>query len=167
MVGREGLTRAVLLRIVAEHGGEDPVSHLTTGNLAFRYPSRELPTFRRAVEDEIEAILGRREELYIRSVAKLKRMIDSDPFADAPFDNIQERCVSFARKKFPAVRLPVFSRRKDHAVFRFEGMQAYSVTRLVDGRTSGPGGTVERLLHGRVTTRSWNTVTKIVRKELA
>ena len=52
-------------------------------------------------------------------------------------------------------------------ILEVDDREVYSITVLVDGRTKAPGGHVERLVSSPVTTRSWNTVRRVVTKELA
>ena len=114
------------------------------------------------VEDGIELIIGRREPLYVRSISYLGDLVDSDPFAAAPYPDPSERTVSFLLR--PAdVDLPFESRRGDVSVFAGTGRELFAVNRMVDGRTSGAGGMIERQLGQSVTTRGWNTVLRVVR----
>lgn len=167
MIGREGLTRAVLLEIFGSHGASDPVSYISTGNVGFGLSDGDMPAFTAAVEGSIEAVLGRHEPVYVRDVRWLAGRVAERPFDSAPFDDPHERILSLAPappSKRPA--LPFVSARGDFAVFRIDDTEAYSVSRLVEGTTRSPGGVVERLFGRPVTSRSWNTIERVVGKEL-
>lgn len=168
MIGREGLTRAVLLEIFRRNGAEDPVSYISTGNVGFGLPAREVPALSADVERSLEAVIGRQEPVFVRSLGWLADRVDERPFDGAPFENPHERIVSLAPGPPPVVpELPLISERGDFAVFRIDGTEVYSVSRLVDGTTRSPGGVVERLCGRPITSRSWNTIERVVAKELA
>jgi uncharacterized protein (DUF1697 family) len=163
MVGRQGLTRDTLLGVFCDAGADEPVSHLTTGNVSFGCvgSSRAL---QKAVEQGIAGVLGRREPVFIRSIATLRRAIAQDPFADPPFADVYERCVTFTDVSATSLVLPMTTPRRDAMVFAAGAREVFSVTRQVDGRPGNPVRLIERALGRPVTTRNWNTIERIVRK---
>jgi uncharacterized protein (DUF1697 family) len=163
MVGRQGLTRDVLLRAFRDAGADEPVSHLATGNVSFGYAGSTV-ALQRSLEEAIASIVGHREPVFVRSVAALRREIAKDPFADPPFDDVYERCVSFIDVSAKALALPMTSPRGDAVVFAARSREVFSVTRKVDGRPGSPMLLIERALGRRVSTRNWNTIERIVRK---
>jgi uncharacterized protein (DUF1697 family) len=167
MLGREGLHRTVLLERLAALGAGRPVSFFTTGNVAFDIDLSDLPAFVSSLEVELAGIIGRHEPVYTRSLSALRRIVQSTPFDDTPFgDKVVQRVISFAREPIVApASMPVYSRRRDACIHRIEGMEAYGVARLVNGRASGPGGLAEHVIGSKITTRSWGTVCKIVARE--
>jgi uncharacterized protein (DUF1697 family) len=166
MVGRYGLTAEVLRQIVVDAGGRQPRSHLATGNLAFTASPECLVEFRQLVEASIASVLGRREEVFIRSVAALVSAVESDPFGGMVSGGVHERCVSFLPPgSVVGLSLPVRTPRGDAVLFAVRGDEVFSVTRLVAGRPGQPGTYLEAALGLRVTTRNWNTVERIARME--
>src|ERR1700722_16254740 len=126
MVGRQGLTRDVLLRIFLDAGADEPVSHLATGNVSFglaEHP-RRLQT---AVEQGIERVTGHREPVFIRTIAELRRQIARRPLADPPIDDVYERCVTFTAHPVKGLTLPMTNGRGDAVVFAVNGREIYSV----------------------------------------
>lgn len=166
MVGRQGLTRDALLRVFVDAGADEPVSHLTTGNVSFGYDG-STRGFQRDVEAGIANILGRREPVFIRSIAALRRAVAKNPFADPPFADVFERCVSFTDVSAKSLELPMTTPRGDAVVFAADARAVFSVTRQVDGRPGNPVRLIERALGRPVTTRNWNTVERILRKHAA
>jgi uncharacterized protein (DUF1697 family) len=163
MVGRQGLTRDVLLRIFLDAGAHEPVSHLATGNVSFdlaEHP-RQLQA---AVEQGIERVTGHGEPVFIRTIAELRRQIARDPFADPPIDDVYERCVTFTAQPVKRLTLPMTNPRGDAVVFAVNGREVYSVTRLLNGRAGTPSKLLERALGRPFSNRNWNTVERIVRK---
>ena len=166
MVGRNGLTADVLCQMVAAAGGLEPRSHLATGNLTFTASASSLLSIATGIEDSIEAVLGRREDVLVRPVEALATAVRSDPFAAIVDDHVYERCVSFLPDGPPVdLRLPIETRRGDSVLFGRLSADVLSITRLVGGRPGQPGKYLETTTGLRVTTRNWNTIERIVRLE--
>jgi uncharacterized protein (DUF1697 family) len=167
MVGRNGLSAEVLRELVAEAGGHDPRSHLATGNLTFSASPELLELIRAGIEKSLESVLGRREEVFIRSVASLASAVRSDPFAEMMADDVYERCVTFVPTEPPvSLSLPMQAPRGDVVLFDCRAGGVLSITRLIGGRPGQPGRFLESTLGLRVTTRNWNTIERIVRLEV-
>jgi uncharacterized protein (DUF1697 family) len=162
MVGREGLTSDVLVRIFATSGATDPVSHLATGNVTFRHVGNPTDLLER-IEHALAQVIGRNEPVFIRSVDHLHELVASEPFLNPPFQDVHERCVSFTAEPVVGLHLPLATRRGDAVAFDSRAADIFSVTRLVGGRPGTMGGMLERALAQPVTTRNWNTIERLVR----
>ena len=166
MVGRNGLTADVLCQIVATSGGLEPRSHLATGNLTFTASASSLVSIATGIEDSIQAVLGRREDVLVRQVDVLAAAVRSDPFAAIMDDDVYERCVTFLPDGPPVdLPLPIESRRRDTVLFGRLSADVLSITRMVGGRPGQPGKYLETTTGLRVTTRNWNTIERIVKLE--
>lgn len=167
MVGRQGLTRDVLITAFLDAGAEQPTSHLTTGNVAFTSTGSP-EAIGRQVQDALAQVLGRSEPVFLRSVETLRRQMAAHPFSQSPFADVHERCVSFTTSPIDGLDLPLTTARGDAVAFdvdRITGAaDVYSVTRLVGGRPGTIGGVLERTLGRPVTTRNWNTIERITAK---
>jgi uncharacterized protein (DUF1697 family) len=163
MVGREGLTADVLVRIFAEAGAQDPKSHLATGNVTF-IGSDTMSGFVQRVERAISGVIGRPEPVFVRSIDELREQVENDPFRNPLFLDVHERCVSFTKEAVVGLALPVGTPRGDATAFAVRHSDIYSVTRLVGGRPGTMGKILERTLGRPVTTRNWNTIELIVRR---
>src|SRR5687768_9249163 len=86
MLGREGLHRDVLLRLVDAAGGRSAASHLTTGNLTFDTAPSRLDAVVRRLEDGIAGVIGRHEPVVVREAAWFRDLVAGDPFAAYPVD---------------------------------------------------------------------------------
>jgi len=75
-----------------------------------------------------------------------------------------ERLVTFFRNQIPDLALPIRGPSDQFVVFGRSRRELYSVTQVVDGRSTAPGGRIERETGERVTTRSWTTVARIIDK---
>jgi len=165
MVGRAGLTRAVLAGAFGDCGASFAESFLATGNIIFdpgALPAREVAecVARRLRED-----LGLREPFFVRSLGDLDALQAARPFSAAPGGDVHERTVSFFDELArPLPPLPIRSKRGDCEVFLLGEREAYGVTWFIDGRTGNPGKLVEDLGSTLVTTRNWRTIERLVRR---
>ena len=162
MIGRDGLTREVLVKAVDDAGGLDPRSYLSTGNVSFTAPAKTLPALERRLETSITAIRGQNEPIFIRSIAYLTELADGVWFPDTI--DVHERCVTFLPPHSHwTSTLPVSSRRGDVTLVATTGSEVFSVTRLVGGRPGTAGPMIEKDLGAAVTTRNWNTISRILK----
>jgi uncharacterized protein (DUF1697 family) len=166
MIGREGLLQKTLINIFEMVGCENVKSYLSTGNVSFNYFGNNIQLLTTNIESEIKKIIGRNEDVFIRDLAYLKTIKVNNYFlGKTTLENIHERYITFAANKIKySFLLPLYSKRKDVEVFKILDSEAYSVTRMIDGRTSSAGKIIEKELDIRVTTRNWNTINKIIDK---
>lgn len=163
MHGRNGLHRATLLDLFAAAGAVDATSHLTTGNVSFRARPSALPRMVPELEGRLEAVVGRRTEVFVRSVDELVALADLEPFDAPPLTGDRECIVSFFADPVPLVELPIWSPRRDFVVYAAGPRELFSVAvKYPDGTSRGSGGMVERATGRRVTSRAWSTVQRIV-----
>jgi uncharacterized protein (DUF1697 family) len=121
---------------------------------------------RAGIEDSIESVLGRREDVFVRSVASLTSAVRSDPFAEMMADDVYERCVTFLPAQPPmSLPLPMQTPRGDLVLFAYRAGGVLSITRRISSRPGQPGRFLESTTGTRVTTRNWNTIERIVRLE--
>lgn len=163
MIGREGLHRVVLLDLAERAGGGNPVSYISTGNLTVDLDRRDVDRWRAEVEDGIEDVIGRRAEVFVRSIAHLTELAESDPFAASPITDPAERVVSFLSEPLPPDAGPFADAAKGVHVFDVRPTEVFSVNEPVRGRVTGPGGLIEKTLGQRITTRAWGTIDRILR----
>ena len=162
MVGRDGLVRSRLIQAFEQAGAADVRSHLTTGNVSFVCEADAVTEITSGARDEIEATVGRTTELYVRSLAELTAMAESQPFARAPLEGPVDRSVSFVGEPVPDIELPIESAAGDVIVFAAGVAELWSVSKIESGIARGPGGLIEAATRRRVTTRAWRTVTRIL-----
>lgn len=166
MIGREGLHRVVLLDAVVAAGGVDPVSYISTGNVSFDLEPHGVDGFRDDLEERIEAVIGRHEPVFVRTLDELATLHRRNHFAEEPFDDVVERVVTFCPDSVEGrFDLPLILDKGRIAIFAAAGNELFSVNRLVAGRTRAPGGLIEKMLGAKVTTRAISTVERIVAKD--
>jgi uncharacterized protein (DUF1697 family) len=134
---------------------------LSSGNVVFSAPAAPEAALERKAEAAMRKRLGRAFPTIVRSVDTLRRMIASDPYADVDLEPGAKRVVTFLRGNPKArPRLPIdldgarILRRKRGEIF-----SAY---------VPSPRGPVfmtliEDTFGKEVTTRTWETVTKVAK----
>ena len=165
MVGREGLHREVILDIFRQAGAENPTSHLATGNVAFDLPERGIPGMAAKVDQAMTEIVGRKIEIFVRSIDELAA-VDADAiYATSPFEP-RDRLVTYfhAAPDLGETKVPGLIQNGRTAVLEIDGRDVYCVARELDGQIGAPGGILEKLSGQRVTTRAWATVEKVLAK---
>lgn len=166
MIGREGLDRQVLLGMFERAGAEDPVSYLATGNVSFAVEPGQVDRVVETVEADLEALLDRPTPLFVRTLVELVDLVDGDPFAGAPFDDVYARLVTFFADQVPgSLVLPMRAANGDWEVFAAGPGEVFSVTRAwPDRQPQDPGGVIQRTAGEPVTTRALGTIERIVAK---
>jgi len=101
----------------------------------------------------------------IRSIEYLAELVTLNPFADIEPGTVYACCASFLHPVDSLrARLPLESKRRDVKVLRWTDSEALSVSLKVGNTPGSPNAFLEKLLGIPVTTRSWNTIVRLVRK---
>lgn len=165
MIGREGFDRPVVLDLFRAAGAANPVSYIATGNVSFEAEVGDVATIVATVEAGLEAIAQRPKPLFVRTLDELVELLESDPFADAPFGGSQAGEVLFFRDRTPNLALPIESPHGTCSVFATSDREAFAVSRSFGGHPAvAAGGRLERLTGQPVTARAWSTLELIARK---
>lgn len=100
MVGREGLTKDVLVQAALAAGGGDVRSVLGTGNVVFTAPAREARDIVEVLERTLAEVLCRPTMVALRSERELGELLRVDRFADVDQQSLQCE-VTFLRHEAP------------------------------------------------------------------
>jgi uncharacterized protein (DUF1697 family) len=146
-------------------GADDASSFLSNGTVVFTAGSHSkavkiLTLARKALQDEC----GLKEPAYVRSLAALAELAALDPFAAIVPEQVYERCVSFLHADNVAPAAPLESRRRDVEILHFTAAEAFSVSRKIGNSPGSPNAFLEQLLGLPATTRSWNTLLRLLQK---
>lgn len=164
MLGRQGLTRSLLLSSFSKHGALQVVSHFAKGNVSFELDALEVDAFKHKVEFELAGILNRHEPVFIRSLQALKMINFKEVFY--PYEaagDIYEKCITFLDAE-PVLSLPAVKKNKDVEVFARLHNELFSITRLVNNGPGGPNKFIEVGVGHAASTRNINTVSRILQK---
>lgn len=149
-----------------EAGAHEAASFLTNGTLVFAAGARASPQrLLQRASKLLEASCGLVEPGFARSLPELTRLLATEPFAAVDRSAVYECCVSFLHPdaQLPGT-LPLRSSRGDVEVLRFTQGEALSLSRKIGKSPGSPNAFLEKLLGLPATTRSWNTVIRLVGK---
>jgi uncharacterized protein (DUF1697 family) len=161
MIGREGLHRAVLLRLIEEAGGNDGRSHLATGNVTFTANVRDIATVVRRLEQGIESVIGRHEPVITRRFSWLQEFVSADLFGGYE-DGQWELLVAL----LPADAAPLDPARLDEpgrtVILQVREHELIGA-RPIDQKAPHVNGLAQRAAGIKTTSRGWSTLQRISR----
>jgi len=142
-------------------GYADVTTYIQTGNVLFSTGSRSESALAAAIEQRLAEDFGDSPAVLLRSVADLRRVGTSSPYAKAGADKARHHVTFLAtvpsKAALDALRLPPSGR--DELVV--DGKEIYVHTPDGYADTKYTGTFLERRLGVVSTTRNWNTVTKL------
>jgi uncharacterized protein (DUF1697 family) len=149
-----------LKRAFESAGFTDVKTLLSSGNVVFGARAGSLASLERKIEDTLHKELDRSFLTIVRSIDSLRDLLASDPYGEARLKPGAKRVVTFLRKPPAALKLPI---EKDGArVLLLQDNNLFSVY------VPGPKGPtfmtlIEKASGKEQTTRTWQTIEKVVR----
>ncbi len=151
-----------LKKCLEKAGFTNVVTVLSSGNVVFDARSGSIATLEKKVEAAIAADMKRAFPTLVRSLDDLTALLESDPYRGVRLAPGSKRVVTFLRRApKPAPKLPI---ELDGAkIVRLKGTEVFSAY------VTGPKGPVfmtllEKTFGKDITTRTWETVTKLTKK---
>jgi uncharacterized protein (DUF1697 family) len=142
-------------------GYTDVTTYIQTGNVLFTTSSRSEASIASSIEQRLAEDFGDSPAVLVRSVADLRRVEASSPYAKAGANPARHHVTFLAtapsKAALDALRLPQSGR--DELVV--DGKEVYVYTPDGYGNSKYTGSFLERRLGVVSTTRNWNTVTKL------
>jgi uncharacterized protein (DUF1697 family) len=134
---------------------------LASGNVVFSGPRASETTVARKVEAAIEKHMAKKFPTIVRTIEDLEKLLEQDPFSKYRVSPKAKRVVTFLRSK-PETNLALPIERDGARILALHGLE------LLSAYEQSPKGPVfmtliERAYGKDVTTRTWETVQKIVR----
>ena len=107
---------------------------------------------------------GLKEPGFLRELAALRELVDSEPFRGVDLSTVYGCCVTFVDPKADLSRLPAGLPGGEVEVIRAAGGEVMCVARQLPHKKSAgsPNAFVEKALGLPATTRIWNTVVRLV-----
>ncbi len=138
---------------------------ISTGNVLFESPSRSVKTLEATIEDAIQEQLGFTSTTIIRSHQQLNRLVDDKPFGrikDTPTTRLN---VTFLKEKQETdLRFPYRAKQRGYSVIGMNSREVFSVVDLTGGTTPDLMAWLEKHFGKRITTRTWKTVGRILKR---
>lgn len=116
---------------------------ISSGNVIFESNSKSVPTLELKIEKELNKSLGIKSPAYIRSREGLERLIKKNPFKGLEHGSKTYLIVSFLKKK---------------------PREIFNALDATDPKTPNFMASLDRKFNKEVTTRTWKTVERIVKK---
>jgi uncharacterized protein (DUF1697 family) len=134
---------------------------ISSGNAVFRARSASASAIERKCEDATEKHMGRRFLTIVRAVEDLEELLGRDPFAKFTLPANAKRNVTFLREP-PAKKPKLPVSMEGGEILALKGREAflYYVPGLADPSFMT---TIEKTFGKSVTTRTWDTVGRIVK----
>lgn len=142
-------------------GFGDVKTLLSSGNVVFSARKATDVAIERKVEAAIEKHVGKRFGAIVRSIEDLERLLEADPFAAFRLPGASKRVVTFLRAA-PKDKLSLPIERDGARILKLHGRELLSAYVVSD---KGPVfmTIIEKACGKDITTRTWETVRKVVR----
>jgi uncharacterized protein (DUF1697 family) len=155
------------LRGVFEGLGYERVgSVLASGNIVFDTEESDVPALEQRIEEALTSDLGITSRTIIRSHDELRALLDSDPFPGLTHGSGTYLTATFLKRAHPDLGLPE-SPDQTTRIVRYDrpARVVLAITdNTVPGQTPSFMSWLERTCGKDITTRSWLTVQRVVRK---
>lgn len=157
--------RNVRLREVCADLGYDNVKTVvSSGNVLFETDSQDGPAIEIALESAWPERLGFESTTIVRTRADLGRLVAMRPFADLQHGPASYLLVTFAKSSLnPEFTLPHQPEGKDYQIVKATERELFSVTDTTTSRTPDVMSWLEGAFGKEITSRTWLTVTRIVK----
>lgn len=147
-------------------GLENVASVLASGNIVFRTAETDVPALEERIQRALSAELGIPGGTILRELTELRALLDSDPFPGLTHGPGTYLTVTFLKTRPPEVPLP----EQPDPLTRVVGYdpRAGALLAVIDnsepGRTANFMSWLDRTYGKDITTRTWLTVQRIVKK---
>lgn len=142
---------------------EDVQTHLQSGNVVFRAREKNPAKISKQIQDAIERKAGFRPQVILRTIPELRDAIGRNPFANRRGLEPSKLAVTFFAE-IPAkeAREKVLGLKSDPEEIRIDGLEMYTYFPNGMARPTISWSAIERMLKIPLTSRNWNTVTKLL-----
>jgi uncharacterized protein (DUF1697 family) len=152
-----------LREVCQKLGFENVQTVISSGNVLFESPSRDVKALEAAIEEAIQSQLGFTSTTIIRSHYQLRRLVGSNPFGDIEDTPTTRLNVTFLKEKRRTnLQFPYHAEKKGYTVVGRRGGEVFSVVDLTGATTPDLMAWLEKQFGKAITTRTWKTVGKVL-----
>jgi len=158
---------AKLAEAFAACGFTNVTSFLTSGNVLFESDITDVAQLEQMAEEALPRLLGFEREVIIRSQADLQKIVDTAPFGDLRHENAGKTYLTVTFFKQPSKDLPQLPFQPEGKSFQLLTSVNGALCCVVDlstGKTPDLMQYLERQFGKSITTRTYNTVTRMLAK---
>jgi uncharacterized protein (DUF1697 family) len=151
--------------VFAQLGFAKVATVISSGNVLFESPSTDMPALEAAIEQALPEQLGFTSTTIIRSREQLLRLAERQPFAEYEQSQRSYLTVTFLKHK-PQGTLTL-PRWPSDASYKLLGVYDGAICSVVDltaAKTPDLMRRLEKEFGKEITTRTWQTVTRILKK---
>ncbi len=155
-----------LRKAFEELGFQGVKTILVSGNILFSAQEKNVGALAETIRKKLAKTFGYDIEVMIRTVEQVRALADSDPFEGVAVTPLTRLYVTFLPEKAPTgLKAPYRSPEGDFQVLRVSKSEVCSTLVLSPKRgTTDLMNFIEKNVCQNVTTRSWNTIVKILKK---
>jgi uncharacterized protein (DUF1697 family) len=138
---------------------------ISSGNVLFESPSKNIERLEAMIEKALPARLGFTATTIVRSRESLQALVDRNPFKRLKHTPKSQLNVTFL--KFPPrtkLKFPHQPENKTYKLLSFYDGAICSVIDLTGAKTPDLMGFLEKQFSKQITTRTWKTIARILKK---
>lgn len=138
---------------------------ISSGNVLFETDSSEVRAMESTIEEALPQQLGFASTTIIRSRAEIQALVAQDPFRGVDHSDKTNLNVTFLKRRPRTVRtFPYRPRDRAYTILGIYGREVCSVIDLTSAKTPDLMGWMEKEFGREVTTRTFKTVQRILRR---
>jgi uncharacterized protein (DUF1697 family) len=156
-----------LASVFTSIGCTDARPFLASGNVTFESDITVPAKLEAMAEEALPRLLGFSRDVFIRSEADLQKVVDANPFGELKHENSGKTYLTVTFFKTPPKDLPPLPYKPEGKPFELLSMTHGALCCVVDlttGKTPDLMVYLERQYGKQITTRTWNTVTRLLNK---
>jgi uncharacterized protein (DUF1697 family) len=152
-------------RVAEGLGLENVETVISTGNVVFDTDTADVPALESVLEAAWLAELGFESTTIIRTKEELDSLIELDPYEGLEHGPDTYLLTTFARSKLdPEFEVPYRPPDRDYTVVAVTDRELFTVTDTASQRTPDVMAWLERHFGKEITSRTWLTVSRILKK---
>jgi uncharacterized protein (DUF1697 family) len=146
-------------------GFESVSTFRQSGNVVFEASSTDQKAIQECLKEKLRQVLGFDVVVFVRTFEQLRELVALDPFKgmETPEADFQVTFLAGAPDPFP-LKLPLRIPNSTADVTSTRGTEVFSITRG-HGDGGKPNPFLEKALKMKATTRNWNLIKEIAKKE--
>ncbi len=161
--GNKKVPMESLKKMLTDIGFANVKTLLNSGNAAFDAKETNSDVLTKKIEEAFIKTFGFTSKIMIRSRSEIETLVKSDPFKEITITSDLRLYVAFfAQPLSSTLRLPYESEKKDFRILQKTKREVFSVLTVEAARTTDTMKFAEKEFGKESTTRSWNTVLKLI-----
>ena len=140
---------------------------LASGNVLFEAPPIDAIVLEHKIEQKLKETFGQDIDVLIRTMDELEHLSNSRPFKGIDVTPETRLYITFfSEKPTGSLKIPFASPDKSYKILHISGREVCSVLVLsTNSRTVDLMKVLEKEFGGKVTTRNWNTIVRLLKTQ--